>query len=113
MGSLNPNHNFTNKNDWVELALFLFISFCLILPAAHPPVRHMDSQSLISQQPLIGSYSTFKLKAMGPTQNIKLLWLKTTYYGRQPQNIKSWISQLPLVGSSSYFKLKTNEPTKI
>ena len=44
----------------------------------------MDSQSGISQLPLIVSSSTFKPKSMGPNQNLKLLALKTTFYGRHP-----------------------------
>jgi hypothetical protein len=42
----------------------------------------------ISQQPLIGSSSNFKLKVLGPEQNGKLINTKMTSNGRQPQNIK-------------------------
>jgi hypothetical protein len=52
----------------------------------------------ISQQPLIGSYSNFKLHIL------KILKMKTTYNGRRPQNIKTEISQQPLIRSSSNFK---------
>ena len=34
-----------------------------------------------------------------------MLWMKKTYNGRRPLNIKSWISQQPLIGSYSKFKL--------
>jgi hypothetical protein len=42
----------------------------------------MDSKNGISQQPLIGSSSTFKLKPMGPNKNLKPLAMKTTFNGR-------------------------------
>ena len=52
-----------------------------------------NHQNGISQQPLIGSVSNFKLKLWGPNQNRKLLETKTKYNGRQPQNNKSGITQ--------------------
>ena len=71
-------------------------------------------ESAISQQPLIGSSSNFKLKLRGPKQNQKMLQMKTTSDGRRPKHIESGISQQPLVGSYSNFKLKlrgTNQNT--
>ena len=85
--------------------------------------RPQNIKSWISQQPLIGSSSNFKLKLRGPNQNQKymkwrrppmeddLQW-KTTSNGRRPPNIKSWISQQPLIGSSSNFKLKLRGPNQ-
>ena len=46
-----------------------------------------------SQQPFIGSYSNFKLRLRWPKQVVKILQMKTTFHGRQPQNIKTGISQ--------------------
>jgi hypothetical protein len=48
----------------------------------------------ISQQPLIGSSATFKLKIWEPDHNKKLLKMKTTLNGRRPQNIKSGTVEL-------------------
>jgi hypothetical protein len=42
----------------------------------------------ISQQPLIRSYSHFKLKLRRPNQNGKLFEMKTTSNGRLPQILK-------------------------
>jgi hypothetical protein len=40
--------------------------------------------SRISQQPLVGSYSVFKLKLMGSNQSVQRYELKTTPNGRRP-----------------------------
>ena len=45
--------------------------------------RSQDIKSGISQQPLIGFSSTFKLKSRGPNQN------STTFNGRHCTNIKT------------------------
>ena len=63
-------------------------------------------KSGISLQPLIGSFSNFKLKLRMPNYIVQILRMKTTSNGRQPQNIKSGISQQPLVGSYLNLKLK-------
>jgi hypothetical protein len=63
-----------------------------------------------SQQPLIGSYSHFKLRLRWPKYSAQILQMKTTSRGRQPQNIKSGISQQPLIGSYSNFKLELRLP---
>jgi hypothetical protein len=73
--------------------------------ANRPPILQ-NIQIGISQQPLIGSSSNFKIKFMGPNQNLKLAERKTTLNGRRPQNIKDGISQQVLIRSSSNFKLK-------
>jgi hypothetical protein len=67
-------------------------------------------KSLISQQPLIGSSSNFRLKLRGPDQYWILLEMKTTSDGRRPQNIKSGVSKQPLIRSSSIFKQKQRVP---
>ena len=63
-------------------------------------------KSGISQRPLIGSCSNFKLKLRMPNYIVQILQMKTTSNGRQPQNIKSGISQQPLIGSYLNLKLK-------
>ena len=71
--------------------------------------RPPNIKSWISQQPLIGSSSNFKLKLRGPNQNAlnedDLQWKTTSKY-------EIWISQQPLIGSSSNFKLKLRGPTQ-
>jgi hypothetical protein len=77
---------------------------------------------------MLGSYSNFEPKLRGPNQNWKLLEMKMTSNGRQPQNIKSWISQFrtylqplkeswisqqPMIRSYSNFKLKLGDQNKI
>ena len=69
-------------------------------------------QSSISQQPLIGSSSYFKLTVRVPIQNQKLLEMKTFFIGRWPQNIKISISQQPLIGSSLNFKIMLSVPNQ-
>ena len=83
---------------------------------ASQPTSQPDNQSwikLISQQPLNGSSSSFKLKLSRPNQNLKLVIIKMTSNGRWPQNINFGISQQPMIGSSSNFKLKLRGPSKI
>ena len=63
----------------------------------------------ISQPPLIGAFSNFKIKLMGPNQNLKLHDMKTTFHGRLLQNIKSGISQHPLIRSYSDFNLSLHD----
>ena len=46
-------------------------------------------KSWISLQPLISSSSNFKTKLRGPYQNKNKNKMKTTSYGRRPQNIQS------------------------
>jgi hypothetical protein len=70
-------------------------------------------KSGITQRPLIGYSSNFKLKLRGPNQNKIWLEMKTTFDGRQHQNIKSGISHQPLVGSSSNFTLELRGPNQI
>ena len=50
-------------------------------------------KSGISQQPLIGSSSNFKLKLRGPDNNKKLLEIKMSSIGRQTSNIEWKIFQ--------------------
>ena len=59
-------------------------------------------KSGISQQQLIGSSSSLKLKLRGANQNLefKILQLQITSNGRQPDNTKSGISEHPLIGST-------------
>ena len=66
--------------------------------------RPQNIKSGISQQPLIGSYSNFKLRVRRSQQSVKILQMKTTSHKRRPQNIKSGIYQEPLIGSYSNFK---------
>ena len=76
--------------------------------------RPQNIKSWISQQPLIGSASNFKLKLKGPNK-IKNSWIEDDLQWKTTSNIKSWISQQPLIGSSSNFKLKlrgTNQNIK-
>jgi hypothetical protein len=68
--------------------------------------QNQNIKSGISQQPLIGSSSNFKLKFC-----LKFK-MKMTSDGRRPQNIKSGTSQPPLIGSSSNFKLKLRGPNQ-
>ena len=67
--------------------------------------RPQSIKTGISQWPLIGTFSNFKLKLMGPNQNLKLYDMKTTFHGRLLQNIKSGISQQPPIRSFSNFDL--------
>ena len=67
-------------------------------------------KSWISQQPLIRSYSNFKLKIRLANTSIQMLQMKTTFTGRITQNIKIEISQQPLIGSSLNFILKLRWP---
>ena len=75
--------------------------------------RTQNIKSGISQQPLIGSSSNFKLKLIGPNQNFILLIMKMTYKGRRPQNIKSGISQQPLMDLPQILNLSSGNQTKI
>jgi hypothetical protein len=68
--------------------------------------RPQNIKSGMSQKPLIGSYSNFKLKLRWPNYIFKILKMKATSNGRRPQNIKSRISQKPIIGLYSNFKLK-------
>ena len=74
--------------------------------------RPQNIKSGISQQPLIGSYSNFKLRVRRSQQSVKILQMKTTSHKRRPQNIKSGIYQEPLIGSYSNFRLKLRLPKK-
>ena len=62
-------------------------------------------KSGISQQPLIGSYSSFKLKLRWPNNILQIPEMKTSSNGRRPQTIKSGISQQPLIAPYSNLKL--------
>ena len=58
------------------------------------------------KQLLIGTYSKFKLKLRWQNKSFQIPHMKTTFYGRIPQNIKRGISQQILYGSISNSKLK-------
>jgi hypothetical protein len=60
--------------------------------------RPQNTKCPISQQPLIRSYSNFKLKLWGPNQCLQMSRIKTTCIGRRSQNTKCQISEHPLVG---------------
>ena len=55
---------------------------------------------------LLDHTQILKLSLDDQTKCLLIFKMKTTSYGRQPQNIKSGISQLPLMGSYSNFKIK-------
>ena len=88
-------------------------------PASQPPYRPKQNLSLsgISQEPIVGSYSNFKLelsfKLRWPNPIGQILNMKKTSNGRWPQNIRSGISQEPMVGSYSNFKPKLRWPNHI
>ena len=104
------------------------VLYFLTWPADHPPTHPPtptptppSREWIVSQQPLVGSSSNFKLILRGPNQHQKCLkWRrspmeddlnrKRTSNGRWPQNIKTWISQQPLIRSSSNFKPKLRGP---
>jgi hypothetical protein len=77
-----------------------------------------NSDCVISQQPLIASFSNFKLKLMWPNQIEEKNKMKMTVHerrnkiGRQPQNIDSGISPQSLIGSCSNVKLELMWPNQ-
>jgi ribosomal protein L20A (L18A) len=65
-----------------------------------------NKKSIISQQPLVGSYPYLTLNQMGSSQSVQRYEMKTISDGRRSQNMKSKISQQPLDRSCSNLKLK-------
>jgi hypothetical protein len=45
-------------------------------------------KTLISQQTLVGSYPSFKLKLRGPNQSLQKLYIEDDPNERRPQNLK-------------------------
>jgi hypothetical protein len=60
-------------------------------------LKILKVEYIVTQQPLIRLDPNFKLRLRQPKQSVRILQMKTTYYGRRPQNIKSGISQQPLI----------------
>jgi hypothetical protein len=63
-------------------------------------------KSLISQQPLVGSYSNSKLMIIGSNQSVQRYQMKMNSNRKRPlteDDLKSGISQQPLVRSSANF----------
>ena len=60
--------------------------------------RPHDIKSEISPQPLIGSYSNFKLMLGWPNYIAQIFKIKTTSNGRRLKNIKNETSQQILMG---------------
>ena len=69
----------------------------------HLKTTSKSMKSGIFQQPLIESFSNFKLELRGQNQNGKVQESKTTFNGKQSQNINSGISQQPPVRSYSNY----------
>jgi hypothetical protein len=89
--------------------------FSLDHPTTHPPTHpHPPSREwIVTQWPLVRSSRNFKFRLRQPKRSVRLLQMKTTSYGRRPQNIKSGIYQQPLIGSYSHLKLKLRWPNYI
>ena len=64
-------------------------------------------KSGLSQQPLIGSYSNFKLRLRRPKQSVQIFqWRQSPI-----EHIKSGISQQPLIGLYSNLNLSLDDQT--
>ena len=73
--------------------------------------RPQNIKSVISQQPLIGPYSNFKLKLLWPNPILQILKMKTTSSGRRPQNIKCRIFSNNLLDHGQILNLSLDDHT--
>ena len=103
------NNLFLDHTQILNSSLNVQTIFCQSYKWRLPPME----EDIISQQPLIWSYSTFKIKLIWPNHILSILEMKTTSNGRRAQNIQSRISQQPLIGAYSNFKLKLIWPNHI
>ena len=83
------NNLFLDHTQILNLSLNVQTIFCQSYKWRLPPME----EDIISQQPLIWSYSTVKIKLIWPKHILSILEMKTTSNGKQSQNIQGRISQ--------------------
>ena len=90
--STHPTHQLTHTKQFTH-TLWLSTVSCL--------VRNIKCR--ITQQPLVRSYTNFKLKLCVPKLGVQKFKMKKTYSGKQPQNMKSGISQQLVISYPNFW----------